>query len=85
MRVTLNLRQRLRPFVSPNLADTEFAVAQLIQMLLTGGHGTVVWLSQSPEVWIYTEGSSPLLPALHAILGLRGLASVPSYINMIQD
>lgn len=25
------------------------------------------------EVWVYTEGSSPLLPALHALLGLRQL------------
>ncbi|CAE7710896.1 pksN [Symbiodinium necroappetens] len=46
------MMQRLRPFVSPNLADTEFAV------------------------WIYTEGSSPLLPALHAILGLRKLDGI---------
>jgi len=27
-------------------------------------------------VWIYTEGSSPLLPALHAILGLRKLDGI---------
>jgi len=46
------MMQRLRPFVSPNLADTEYAV------------------------WIYTEGSSPLLPALHAILGLRKLDGI---------
>ena len=25
------------------------------------------------EVWVYAEGSSPLLPALHAILGRRAL------------
>ena len=27
-------------------------------------------------VWVYTEGSSPLLPALHAILGLRKLDGI---------
>ena len=27
-------------------------------------------------MWVYTEGSSPLLPALHAILGLRKLDGI---------
>ena len=27
-------------------------------------------------IWVYTEGSSPLLPALHAILGLRSLDGI---------
>jgi len=46
------MMQRLRPFVSPNVSDEEYAV------------------------WVYTEGTSPLLPALHAILGLRKLDGI---------
>ena len=39
-------------------------------------------------VWVYTGGSSPLLPAMHAILGLRkllGTFSVKTFARFFPD